>query len=93
MSKVEELTREKWVLGAFPEWGTWLNEEIDNEVVQPGTFAMWWIGCTGMWFKTENDTNIAIDLWFGNGNRSLRGELLSQLLCLRKRAFCAHVYR
>ena len=40
MSKVEELTREKWVLGAFPEWGTWLNEEIDNEVVQPGTFAM-----------------------------------------------------
>ena len=74
MSKVEELTREKWVLGAFPEWGTWLNEEIDNEVVQPGTFAMWWIGCTGMWFKTENDTNIAIDLWFGNGKRTQKNK-------------------
>ena len=70
MSQVNEITREKWILGAFPEWGTWLNEEIDEEVVEKGTFAMWWIGCTGIWFKTENDTNIAIDLWFGNGKRT-----------------------
>ena len=56
MSKVTELTREKWILGAFPEWGTWLNEEIDQEEVKPGTFAMWWIGCTGLWIKTENKT-------------------------------------
>lgn len=53
-----------------PEWGTWLNEEIDEEVVEPGNIAMWWIGCTGMWFKTENNTNIALDLWFGNGKRT-----------------------
>lgn len=70
MSMLDEITREKWILGAFPEWGTWLNEEIDEEVVEPGTFAMWWIGCTGIWFKTENDTNIAVDLWFGNGKRT-----------------------
>lgn len=70
MSKVDEITRENWILGAFPEWGTWLNEEIDNEVVEPGTFAMWWLGCTGLWVKTEGATNIAIDLWFGNGKRS-----------------------
>ena len=31
---------------------------------------MWWIGCTGLWVKTENNTNIAVDLWFGNGKRS-----------------------
>lgn len=68
--KIDDITRESWILGAFPEWGTWLNEEIDAEVVKPGTFAMWWIGCTGVWFKTENDTNIAIDLWFGNGKRT-----------------------
>lgn len=74
MSKVEELTREKWVMGAFPEWGTWLNEEIDEEVVAPGTFAMWWIGCTGLWIKSENHTNIAIDLWFGNGKRSKKAK-------------------
>lgn len=70
MPKIEDITREKWILGAFPEWGTWLNEEIDQEVVAPGTFAMWWLGCTALWIKTENNTNLAIDLWFGNGKRS-----------------------
>ena len=46
MSKIDEITREKWILGAFPEWGTWLNEEIDQEIVKPNTVAMWWLGCT-----------------------------------------------
>ncbi|MDU4132904.1 MAG: L-ascorbate 6-phosphate lactonase, partial [Clostridium perfringens] len=49
MSKVNEITRESWILNTFPEWGTWLNEEIENEVVKPGTFSMWWLGCTGIW--------------------------------------------
>lgn len=70
MSQINDITRESWILGAFPEWGTWLNEEIENEEVKPGTFAMWWIGCTGVWFKTENNTNLTIDLWFGNGKRT-----------------------
>lgn len=70
MSKIDEITRESWILGAFPEWGTWLNEEIDETVVDPGTFALWWIGVTGVWLKTENGTNIATDLWFGNGKRT-----------------------
>lgn len=70
MTKIDEITREKWILGAFPEWGTWLNEEIDQEVVEKSTFAMWWLGCTAIWVKTEKNTNIAIDLWFGNGKRT-----------------------
>lgn len=70
MPDVNEISRESWILGAFPEWGTWLNEEIDAEQVQPGTVAMWWLGCTGLWIKSEGDTNIAIDLWFGNGKRT-----------------------
>ena len=70
MPKINEISREKWILGAFPEWGTWLNEEIDETVVDPGTVAMWWIGCTGIWLKTEAGGNIATDLWFGNGKRT-----------------------
>ena len=53
MPKVDDITRESWILGAFPEWGTWLNEEIDAEQVAPGTVAMWWLGCTGLWVKTR----------------------------------------
>lgn len=70
MSKISEITRENWILGAFPEWGTWLNEEIDATTPAPGTFDLWWIGCTGIWLKTENGTSIATDLWFGNGKRT-----------------------
>lgn len=51
MSKVQTITRESWILNTFPEWGSWLNEEIEQEQVAPGTFAMWWLGCTGIWLK------------------------------------------
>ncbi len=70
MSKVTEITRESWILSTFPEWGTWLNEEIEHEVVAPGTFVMWWLGCTGLWVKSEGNANICIDLWVKTGKRS-----------------------
>ena len=31
MAKVQDITRESWILSTFPEWGTWLNEEIEEE--------------------------------------------------------------
>lgn len=37
MSKVSEMTRESWIMNTFPEWGTWLNEEIERTTVNPGT--------------------------------------------------------
>lgn len=70
MSKIDEITRESWILDTFPEWGTWLNEEIENEVVKPGTFAMWWLGCTGIWFKSEGNANLCVDLWVKSGKRT-----------------------
>ena len=77
MSKVDEITRESWILSTFPEWGTWLNEEIEQEVVAPGTFAMWWLGCTGIWVKSEGDANICIDLWVGTGKKSQKNPLMA----------------
>jgi len=77
MSQVSEITRESWILATFPEWGTWLNEEIENEIVAPGTFAMWWLGCTGIWVKSENNTNLCIDLWVGTGKRSKKNPLMA----------------
>ena len=70
MSKVSEMTRDKWIQNTFPEWGTWLVEDIENEVVAPGNVAMWWLGCTGVWFKTPGGANVSIDLWCGNGKRT-----------------------
>ena len=45
-------------------------DEIEEEVVAPGTVAMWWLGCTGLWVKTPGDANICIDFWLGNGKRT-----------------------
>jgi L-ascorbate 6-phosphate lactonase len=76
MAKVDEITRESWILSTFPQWGTWLTEEIEREVVKPGTFAMWWLACTGIWLKTEGRTNVCIDLWCGTGKRSMKNPLM-----------------
>jgi L-ascorbate 6-phosphate lactonase len=70
MPNVNEITRESWILDTFPEWGTWLNEEIEKEVVAPGTFAIWWLGCVGLWLKTEGNTNLCVDLWVKTGKRT-----------------------
>lgn len=78
MSKISEITREKWILNTFPEWGTWLNEEIEEEVVQPGTFAMWWLGCTGIWLKTEGNANILVDLWVKTGKKTQKNKLMKE---------------
>lgn len=76
MSKIDDITRESWILSTFPQWGTWLNEEIEREVVHPGSFAMWWLGCTGLWVKSEGNANLCIDLWCGTGKKTMKNPLI-----------------
>ncbi len=78
MAKIDEITRESWILSTFPEWGTWLNEEIEQEQVAPGSFTMWWLGCTGIWLKSEGSTNISIDFWVGSGKRTKKNQLMKK---------------
>lgn len=78
MSLVDETTRESWILKTFPQWGTWLNEEIEETVVRSGTFAMWWLGCTGLWVKSEGDANILVDLWVGTGKRTRANQRMAE---------------
>jgi L-ascorbate 6-phosphate lactonase len=93
MAKVDEVTKESWVLSTFPQWGTWLNEEIEREVVKPGTFAMWWLACTGIWVKTEGNTNICIDLWCGTGKRSMKNPLMDPHHQMARMTGCVKLQR
>ena len=68
--QIDEISRERWILSSFPEWGTWLNEEIEQEDVAEGSFAMWWLGCCGIWLKSAGNTNLCIDLWVQSGKRT-----------------------
>lgn len=70
MGKVDEISRESWIMNTFPEWGTWLNEEIEAEKVERGTFSIWWLGCTGIWLKSEGAANLAIDFWASRGKNT-----------------------
>ncbi len=71
MSKsIHEITKESWLKATFPEWGTYLNEEINQTTVLQGTVALWWLGCTGIWLKTHENTNILCDLWCGTGKQT-----------------------
>ena len=36
MSKISEMTRESWIESTFPEWGTWLVEDIED-----GKYVWW----------------------------------------------------
>ena len=67
MTNVKDITRESWILSTFPEWGTWLNEEIEEEVVPANNFAMWWLGNCGVWIKTPGGANVVMDLWSNRG--------------------------
>ncbi len=70
MSMIRNLTKDAWLRSTFPEWGTWLNEEIEGAIVQPGTVCLWWLGCAGIWVKTQGNTHIAIDAWAGSGKHA-----------------------
>ena len=70
MRTIQDVTKDTWLRETFPEWGTWLNEEIRDKQVEPNSFAMWWLGCTGIWIKSDQGTNILCDLWTGTGKRS-----------------------
>ncbi|WP_028125529.1 L-ascorbate 6-phosphate lactonase [Eremococcus coleocola] len=70
MSKIQEVSKEKWLKATFPEWGTWLNEEIAMTQVKEKSFAMWWLGCCGIWLKSHEGTNIVMDMWNGTGKKT-----------------------
>jgi len=78
MPNVKDITRESWILSSFPEWGTWLNEEIEQTEVASGSFAMWWLGCVGIWLKTEGNANLCVDLWVKTGKRTQANPLMTK---------------
>lgn len=67
INNVNKVTEQTWRDEVFPEWGTWLNEEIDRFEVPNKKFAMWWLVNMGLWIKSDKQTNITIDLWCGTG--------------------------
>lgn len=67
VTTVQQVTKQAWKDTVFPEWGTWLNEEIDGTAVEPGKVALWWLSNMGVWIKSDQQTSVVIDFWCGAG--------------------------
>lgn len=65
----EPITRERWIHDAFPQWGSYLNKQIQNTVVPEDKVVMWWIGCCGYVIKTAK-TTLIIDSYAGPSSYS-----------------------
>ncbi len=41
---------------------------------------MWWLGCTGIWLKSEGGANICVDFWCGTGKQSHGNPLMKKVI-------------
>ncbi|MBS7649889.1 MAG: MBL fold metallo-hydrolase [Candidatus Bathyarchaeia archaeon] len=59
------MDRDTWLREVFPEWGTYLNRQIEAEKVEKGKLVLWWFGACSFYIKTPEDANILIDNYSG----------------------------
>ena len=60
-----EMSRDIWLKEVFPEWGSFLNYEIDQFQVKPGTGAMWYFGAMSCAIKSQAGAVFTVDLYSG----------------------------
>jgi L-ascorbate 6-phosphate lactonase len=66
MGMPREMNRDIWLKEVFPEWGTYLNEEIANFEVKPGTGALWYFGGPSFALKSQAGAVFTVDLYSGS---------------------------
>lgn len=67
---IKDINRDTWINNVFPEWGSYLTEQIDALQVPENNIAMWWTGCCGIWMKSPEGCNLIVDLWLDTGKQT-----------------------
>ncbi|MGA3220982.1 MAG: MBL fold metallo-hydrolase [Acidimicrobiales bacterium] len=60
-----DISRDDWLREVFPEWGSFLNKEINCFSVRPGSVALWWFGGPSFAMKTSGGEVFLIDNYAG----------------------------
>lgn len=60
-----KMNRDIWLREVFPEWGSYLNYEIDKFEVKPGTGALWYFGAMSCAIKSQAGAVFTVDLYAG----------------------------
>ena len=61
----QDMTRTQWLEDCYPEWGTYLNQEIENYEVPKGQVGLWWCGGPSWVLKTDEGGIYWIDQYCG----------------------------
>jgi L-ascorbate 6-phosphate lactonase len=59
------MDRIRWAVECFPEWGQYLNREIEETVVPAGNLAIWWTGGMGLVIKSPGGAVLLVDNYAG----------------------------
>ena len=65
MGLPREMNRDIWLKEVFPEWGTFLNREIENFEVKPGKGVLWYFGAMSCAIKSQAGAVFTVDLYSG----------------------------
>jgi len=60
-----DITKDDWLREVFPEWGTYLNKQIEHTQVEKGQVALWWFGGPSFGLKTSSGEVFIIDNYAG----------------------------
>ena len=59
------MDRTQWLEDTFPEWGSFLNQEIENYEVPKGQVSLWWCGGPSWVIKTDEGGVFLLDQYCG----------------------------
>jgi L-ascorbate 6-phosphate lactonase len=59
------IDRVRWAMECFPEWGRFLNRQIEQTKVPKGGYAFWWTGGMGFVLKSPGGAVLLVDNYAG----------------------------
>ena len=65
LNKDRPMDRIRWLIECFPEWGQFLNKQIEATKVPQGTYAFWWTGGMGFVLKSPGGAVLLVDNYAG----------------------------
>jgi len=66
------ITRESWLEESFPQWGNFLNKQIETYEVPKGQVSIWWCGGSSWALKTDEGGIFWIDMFSGGSGYTER---------------------
>ena len=65
LNKDRPMDKIRWLIECFPEWGQFLNNQIEKAKVPKGNYAFWWTGGMGFVLKSPGGAVLLVDNYAG----------------------------